>query len=63
MFMQTITRLISSSEAALLTQGPKVLDQIANRNTFGASIAARAQALFSTSTPVDAAGASASDET
>ena len=63
MFMQTITRLISASEVGLLTQGPKVLENIATRNSYGASIASRAQALFSTSTPVAATGAASSDET
>jgi hypothetical protein len=64
MLRQTITRLISSSEAGLLTQGPTILDQIASRNTVGASIAARTQALFSTSSSVaSAASVGTSDET
>jgi ABC-type transporter Mla subunit MlaD len=64
MLRQTITRLISSSEAGLLPQGPKILEEITSRNTLSASIAARAQAFFSTSTSAAAAaGVGASEET
>jgi hypothetical protein len=65
MLRQTITRLISSSEASLLAQGPRILEEINSSHTFNASIAARAQALFSTSPSVSAAAAAtgASDET
>lgn len=56
MLRQSLTRLLTS-EAAVVAQAPKLLEQIAGGNALGATIAARMRASLSSS------AAAAADET